>query len=459
MELDRAAVRSTLPGVEWPALPGREAAALLALLWQYERTQWLAPEELEALQFRQLGALLAHAFDSVPFYRDRLAQAGFAPGRPLTREIWTAIPTLTRGELQEAGERLHSTRLPKEHGAVRATHSSGSTGRPVKALTTGLTRLIWSAAKLRDHAWHGRDLMARHAAIRVIEGDAARPPDGVVHQGWGRTEASVFATGPSYGLSLTATIAEQADWLARVDPHYLIAFPSALQDLLLYCRDRGFRPRSLRQVRTLSEPLEPELRELCRSVWGVPVMDMYSAVETGYLALQCPLHGHYHVQAESVFMEAIAEDGSACGPGEAGRAVVTPLCNFAMPLIRYELGDLIEPGRRCPCGRGLPVLARILGRVRNMVTRPSGERFWPQFSALHYADVLPVRQHQLVQVALDRLEVRLVADRRGTPEEEARLREIIVKKIGYPFTIEFAYPDAIPRGRGGKYEEFRSEIG
>lgn len=448
-----------MPGVEWPALPGRQAAALLALLWQYERTQWLAPEELEALQFRQLGALLAHAFDTVPFYRERLAQAGFAPGRPLARETWNAIAILTRAGLQGAGERLHSARLPKAHGPAHTIRSSGSSGLPVKALTTGLTRLIWSAVKLRDHAWHGRDLTARHGSIRVLEGAAARPPHGMVQRGWGRTEASVFASGPSHGLTIGATIAEQADWLARVDPHYLVAFPSALQDLILHCRDRGFRPRSLRQVRTLSEPVEPELRALCRAEWGVPLTDMYSARETGYIALQCPLHEHHHVQAESVFVEVIAQDGRACGPGETGRVIVTPLHNFAMPLIRYELGDLAVPGPPCACGRGLPVLSRVVGRVRNMVTLPSGERFWPQFSALRYAEVLPVRQHQIAQVALDRLEVRLVADRRGTPEEEARLREIIVRKIGYPFAIGFAYPEHIPRGRGGKFEEFKSEVG
>lgn len=126
--------------------------------------------------------------------------------------------------------------------------------------------------------------------------------------------------------------------------------------------------------------------------------------------------------------------------------------------MRYELGDLAEPGAPCPCGRGLPVLRQIKGRVRNMVRRPSGERFWPQFSALSYTKVLPVRQHQIAQVAPDRLELRLVADRRGTPEEEAKLRAIIVEKIGYPFEIAVAYTDHIPRSPGGKYEEFKSEI-
>ena len=458
MEFDRDRIRSHVPGIEWPALPDGNAGALMALLWQYERTQWLSREEIEALQFRQLGALLSHAYRTVPFYRERLAHAGYAHGRALTRETWNSIPVLERAELQEAGEKLHSTALPKSHGAARTIRSSGSTGRPVEALTTGITRLVWSALKLRDHAWHRRDLKGRHGAIRVLERDAGGEKPAVAQRGWGRTEEALFETGPSYGLSLTATIAGQAAWLARVDPHYLVAFPSALQDLILHCRDKGVRPKSLREVRTLSEPVEPELRALCRAEWGVPIADMYSARETGYLALQCPEHEVLHVQAESVLVEAIAPDGRACGPGEMGRAVVTPLANFAMPLVRYDVGDFIELGPPCDCGRGLPVIRRVLGRVRNMVTLPNGERFWPQFSALRYGEVLPVRQHQIVQKALDRLEVRLVADRRGTPEEEQKLREMIVQRIGYPFQIGFTYTDRIPRGRGGKFEEFRSEL-
>jgi phenylacetate-CoA ligase len=449
-------VRSAVPGVEWPALPGGAPAVLLSLLWQLERSQWLPPAEIERLQFRQLEALLAHAWQTVPFYRERLKQAGYAPGRPLTAALWRAIPVLTRAEVQAAGKALHSSAPPREHGSPNTVRSSGSTGRPIEAAVSGFAGVVFNALTLRDHAWHGRDLKGRLGGIRIFKGRAAAPPDGGAQPDWGGLIAKVFETGPSFGLSIAATLDQQAAWLARVDPHYLHLFPSVLRELL--DRAAAPRPRSLRQVTTLAEPLDASLRELCRSRWGVPVVDLYSAQETGYLALQCPSHEHYHVQAESVYFEALAGDGRACAPGETGRAVATPLLNFTMPLIRYDVGDFVEAGAPCGCGRGLPVLSRIVGRVRNMITLASGERFWPAMGVGDFGEVLPVAQVQVVQKTLAHLEVRIVVPRRATPAEEARLREIVLAKVGHPFDISFAYPERIERGPGGKYEEFRSEL-
>jgi phenylacetate-CoA ligase len=185
---------------------------------------------------------------------------------------------------------------------------------------------------------------------------------------------------------------------------------------------------------------------------------MYSVQETGYLALQCPEHAHYHVQGEGVLLEVLDAAGRTCAPGEVGRVVVTPLHNFAMPLIRYDIGDYAEVGERCACGRGLPVLNRILGRVRNMVTLPSGERYWPPVYGERYREVAPIRQFQIVQKSLERLEVKLVADRELTAAEQGKLRDLIHQRIRYPFELTFTYHDEIPRGPGGKYEDFKSEL-
>ena len=89
---------------------------------------------------------------------------------------------------------------------------------------------------------------------------------------------------------------------------------------------------------------------------------MYTCQEAGYLALQCPDYPHFHVQSENVLLEVVDDVGQPCGPGEVGRVLITSLNNFATPLIRYELGDYAEVGAPCPCGRGLPVLKRIMGR-------------------------------------------------------------------------------------------------
>ena len=176
------------------------------------------------------------------------------------------------------------------------------------------------------------------------------------------------------------------------------------------------------------------------------------------IALQCPEHPHYHVQAESLLVEVLGSDGAPCGPGETGRLVVTPLNNFATPLIRYEIGDYAEVGEACSCGRGLPVLNRILGRVRNMATLPSGETFWPRFYSDDLAKVAPIRQVQLVPRSVHDIDVRLVVARPLTAEEEERLKSVILEYLGHPFTLGFTYVDEIPRSAGGKYEDFVSVV-
>ena len=107
-------------------------------------------------------------------------------------------------------------------------------------------------------------------------------------------------------------------------------------------------------------------------------------------------------------------------------------------------------GGPCPCGRGLPVLRRILGRVRNAVVLPNGERHWPNLGAGRYRAVAPVRQYQIVQKDLARLEARLVVERPLSPGEEDALRAILVESIGHPFEVAFSYPERIERSASGK---------
>jgi phenylacetate-coenzyme A ligase PaaK-like adenylate-forming protein len=211
-------------------------------------------------------------------------------------------------------------------------------------------------------------------------------------------------------------------------------------------------------VRTLGESLDPETRALCREAWGVPLTDMYSAEECGYIALQCPEGEHYHVQSEGVLVEVLDEQGAPCAPGQVGRVALTPLHNFATPLVRYELGDYAEVGEPCACGRGLPVLKRVLGRVRNMLLTADGRRFWPLFGGRGFGDIAPVLQHQAVQKALDLVELRLVVASPLSAEQERRLEERALSRLPPGFRIAFSYPARIERSAGGKYEDFVSEL-
>jgi phenylacetate-CoA ligase len=189
------------------------------------------------------------------------------------------------------------------------------------------------------------------------------------------------------------------------------------------------------------------------------MVDMYSSQETGYLALQCPDHPHYHVQSESVLLEVVDDQGRPCAPGEVGRVLVTCLNNFATPLIRYEIGDYAEVGEPCPCGRGLPVLKRIMGRYRNLLTLPDGSRRWPRLGyESKLQDIAPIELMQMVQRNLDEIDVRLVVPRPLSATEQESLTGFIQKNLGHPFRLRFEYVDSIRNPANGKIEQFISQV-
>jgi phenylacetate-CoA ligase len=448
--------RSAVSGIRWPAVPSEAAARLLAVYHQLSASQWLPPAALERLQLSALDRLLAHAVGTVPYYRERAAYAD-AAAAALTSESWRRLPVLTRAEVQDAGDSLRSQSIPSDHLPLNETVTSGSTGRPVRAATTAVTHLFWMALTLREQLWHGRDLSSTLAAIRTPPAGGI-PAEGVRLAGWGPAVDLVYETGPCALFSVQQDVARQAEWLAALDPEYLLTLPSNLVALARHFQASGARLPKLRQVCSYGEALGGRARELCREVWGVELVDMYSSQEVGYVALQCPATEQYHVQAETVRVEVLDDDGEPCSPGDIGRVVVTPLHNLAMPFVRYELGDYAEVGGACSCGRGLPVLTRIMGRQRNMLTLPTGEQVWPLFGAREWAHIDAVRQLQVVQRDRDSIEARVVGPRPLTPDEESQMTAVLHQRLSHPFKVSFTYLDRIDRDRGLKFEDFVSLV-
>jgi phenylacetate-CoA ligase len=212
-------------------------------------------------------------------------------------------------------------------------------------------------------------------------------------------------------------------------------------------------------VRTLGEVLGADARALCREAWDVRIADVYSAEEVGYIGLQCPQHEHYHLQSESLLVEVLDEHGRPCRPGEVGRVVVTTLQNFAMPLVRYAIGDYASVGEACACGRGLPVLQSIAGRVNSMLVTADGGRYWPVFGMRPAQSFVTIRQHQFVQKRFDLVEARLVVDAPLSAEQEGRLLQHMVHGLPAGIHMKIVYCDAIARGPGGKFQDFICEVG
>lgn len=162
-----------------------------------------------------------------------------------------------------------------------------------------------------------------------------------------------------------------------------------------------------------------------------------------------------HVQSENAIVEVLDAAGRPCEAGETGTVVLTPLHIFAMPLLRYEIGDLaIVGGGRCGCGRLLPILDAVPGRARDLLMVPSGDLRPPYDGHRAVMQVRAILQHQVVQTSPDQVCFRLVVARPLTPAEEQHVIAVATEAIGGSLRVSIDYVAEITRGPNGKFAEF-----
>lgn len=449
-----------LAELTFPALTAEPVGRMLALQFQFERSEWWPAERLADEQYAQLAPIVAHAYETTPYYRALFNGAGVRRPVKVDADFLRSLPISRRPEIQAAGRGLVSQRHPREHGPMVFARTTGSTGRPVEFGRDNLTALMWQACSLRDHLWHGRDFQGKIAAIRLMKPGEADAPHGARLPRWDASVAAFFATGPGVLLDVVSSLDAQLAWLRQERPDYLVSLPSNLVALAAYAREQGGPLPPIREIRTYGEMLTAEARAMLREAWRSKVTDMYTCEEAGYLALQCPEHDHFHVMAENVIIEIVDEAGRACDVGVPGRVLVTSLHNFATPLIRYDIGDYAEFGPPCPCGRGLPVIRHIHGRRRNRVMLPDGRTGFPSLGERSF--VIPaglrVTQFKCVQKSLATVELQLVCTPRPDAAQQAEIARVLAISLGHPFDVVFSFPERIPPGPNGKFETFVSEV-
>jgi phenylacetate-CoA ligase len=248
------------------------------------------------------------------------------------------------------------------------------------------------------------------------------------------------------------------NWLLARKPAYLGVYPPVLKDLARAALRRGVELK-LDLIMAYAAVVDDETRELARAVFGCEIADTYGAEEVGHIAAQCRQCGEYHISAESVLLEVLRDDGTPAVAGEVGRVVVTPLYNFAMPLVRYELGDLAVVGSKpAKCGRGLPTLRRILGRTRNMFRLRDGRTIWPIVWLFELNRFIDAKQFQIVQTDFDDIEIRYLPNDRSRPVDLAGLTDKIGAVLRHPVQVSLHPVDKIARSQSGKFEDFISLV-
>jgi phenylacetate-CoA ligase len=339
-------------------------------------------------------------------------------------------------------------------GKVQAVATSGSTGRPLNVKRSELMQVAGLCHMDRAYRWWGFDGNRTMASVAAPSIARASPPRGKTYRGW----RIGFPDGLHHVINNTVNDDELIDWLAARRPDFLILTSSLLAPVCRRIRERGLKLR-LQGIVGRSNTLTDEARKLCRSVLKSRISDQYGAEEVGHIASECPACGAYHISAESVLVEVLDEQGKPCAPGETGRVIVTSLYNYAMPFIRYEIGDYATAGSSRPsCAVKLPRLDRIIGRYRNAYVRADGRVIYPGVHApggrIH--EFLPCAQVQVVQTDYKQVEVRYVP---GIAKQEPNMDglEAYLGSVLEPgVRVHAVSVSEIARNSQGKFEDFIS---
>jgi phenylacetate-CoA ligase len=414
------------------------ATRVLHLHQQLSKFERLMPEHQDRLLAGQLNHLLQHAKRHSPFWAQRLTR--WNPKEQPPAEILAQIQPLARTELQSEFDRL-SAKFPKREAlGVAQGSTSGSTGTPVRfERCTKLYLPQYHAVGLLCSRWHRIDSLKPLGVIGSRCKDKDKAPLGIPFR-WLGPVAVGFER-----CTKGREVSDTYEYCANRNPTYLQAGPTLLTSLARFALDHGRSDLRPELALTLGSVVTDEIRQTVRKGLGAKIIDRYSCEETGYIAIQCPKHDHMHVISPVTLMEIVDENGAPCGPGKPGRVLITSMQSYAMPLIRYEIGDIAEWDEPCDCGITLPVIKRLWGRTRHLITTPEGKKTYARIYARDFENIAGLLEYRFVlhQNAIVVAQLRVSEP---TAAIAGAVTERVQRALNYPYPVRVQYVDKIEWG-------------
>lgn len=412
-------------------------------------SQWLSPADMRELQDEKLRRLIRHAYRSVPYYRVRMQEAKLRPEDIRGQADLHKLPFLTKADVRK---HLHFDILQEgvSHADILKVTTSGSTGEPFVCYADRAQLEFRWAATLRSQEWTGYrfgDPTVRlwHQTIGMSKSQIAKE----------RTDAwfcnrSFF---PVFEMSEEA-LEHATKLIERRKPVLIDGYAEAFNVLAQFLDARGglnFRPKALMSS---AQSMPPSSRALIERAFGCKVFDKYGSREFSGLAYESDAHNGHLVVAEGYIVEVLV-DGRPAEPGEVGEIVVTDLNNFCMPFIRYRIGDLaaaLDNSQPSTCGRGLPRIGEIQGRVQSIIQGMDG-RFVPGSFFPHvlkdydYA----IKRFQVVQDEVGAIKFHVVKGSRYADGTLDEIKVLFRQFLGEALRIDVIFEENIALVRTGKH--------
>jgi phenylacetate-CoA ligase len=431
---------------------GLQRRHTLAYLADYRRDQWLSPEQVAAMQWMRLKRLLEHCEREVPYYRRRWRELGIAVADIRSRDDYARLPLLTKADIRQHFDELKADSW-RERLLYKAT--GGSTGEPMRF---GYTRESYerrTAVMWRGYEWAG-SRMGRPTLY--LWGGAVGEQTGAQRLK-DRMYNAAFARRVLNSFNMTeANMSGFADAIDSYRPQIIVGYVGPLVRLAQWLIATGRRVARPQGIIGAAEALHEFQRQLIEQAFGCPAYNTYGCREFMLIAAECEKREGLHVNADHLVVELQQASGapSAAQPGEV---VITDLFNYGMPFVRYLNGDVATASdHQCSCGRGLPMLQRVDGRMLDAIRTPAGHVLPGEFFPHMLKDVPGLVRFQVVQRRLDQLELALV---RGPGFDESSLtyiRRELAKVVGDSLEVRCHFVDDIPLTPSGKWRVTISEL-
>lgn len=412
---------------------------------EFEKTQYYPESELIAYQEEKLRRLIQHAYSTTPFYKELFDKEGLRPSDIKKIGDLKKLPVINKEDIRGSYAKMLSASSGER---IFQRKTGGSTGVPLIIANNYRSGIAEQALYLRFLKWIGYEygecsilLWGEHPGEPLIK----RMKKRVVSRILNETYFNTYNLGDEMYYKMTSAIRKNP-------PRLLRGYASAIHALALKFLEGGTGIR-LNSVTVTAEKFFSFQRRKVEEAFGENVFDQYGCGETNSIAFECTAHAGLHVASEHVIVELL--DGQQADAAH-GDIVITNLDNYAMPIIRYRNGDQAKwANLYCPCGRNLPLLEEIEGRIYDLIEGPDGRKIHAGFCDDVFLDLdlgrkYGLREFRIVQENLDRLRLEFAAGDNLSEKDVNAVKSKFCQFLG-DVKIEIAYVDAIPlTGRGKK---------
>ena len=431
--------------VFYPLWDLKDRSTRLKELAELEQQQWWSVGQLRDLQWQRLQKLLNYAAKHSPFYRKRLNHLNLTTDELSSLEAFQSIPVTTKQEIRNQTDDFISDEYDKNQLIMAKT--GGSTGVSLNLFFDKECQERRNAAQMWTDRWAGWDLGQKKAAIwgnpPLAKGIKQRIRLGLMDRTIYLDTMNLNAG--SMGNFVTRWRKEQ--------PKVIFGHAHSIYIFAKYVKESGHQDIRPYGIVATSMMLLDHERQVIEEAFGCKVTNRYGCEEVGLIACECEEHQGMHLNLPHVYVEFLDADNKPVKAGEPGKIVVTDLNNFAMPLIRYRVEDVgVFTPEQCGCGRNLPVLQRLEGRLADFLKLPDGGQVAGISLIERTLTKVPgIEQMQIVQIRINQIVINRVKGQGYSEKTDQELmvemREVFDERVG----IKINDVATIPQETSGKY--------